>query len=323
MLAYALRRFLAALATLAGVLTLVFLLLAAAPGDPASVAARSGGARPAAPEAVEAFRRLHGLDQPLPIRYLSWCAHALRFDLGRSFQDGRDVRARLAETLPATLLLNGFALLAALLLAVPAGVAAARRPGGRFDRTSGALFDVLFAAPPFALGLLLLFVFSGKLKWTPFFSGPEQGLRGIVLPVATMGLGALGLLSRFVRTCVREALEDPAALAARARGEGEIGTVFRALRRSVGAFSALAAILVPSLIAGSVLVERLFAWPGAGRLLADGVFARDVPVVLGTALLSGLAVVAASTAADLVSAWLDPRLGDSVVEGTRDGGEAG
>jgi peptide/nickel transport system permease protein len=323
MLAYALRRLLAALATLAGVLTLVFFLLAAAPGDSASVAARSGGARPAAPEAVEAFRRLHGLDQPLPIRYLSWCAHALRFDLGRSFQDGRDVRARLAETLPATLLLNGCARLAALLLAVPAGVAAARRPGERFDRTSGAVFDVLFAAPPFALGLLLLFVFSGRLKWTPFFSGPELGFRGIVLPVATMGLGALGLLSRFVRTCVREALSDPAALAARARGEGEAGAVFRALRRSAGAFSALAAILVPSLIAGSVLVERLFAWPGAGRLLAEGVFARDVPVVLGTSLLSGLAVVVASTAADLVSAWLDPRLGDVVVKGTRDGGDAG
>ncbi len=322
MLAFALRRLLSALATLAGVLTLVFFLLAAAPGDPALVAARSGGTRPVAPEAVEAFRKLHGLDQPLPVRYLSWCVHAVRLDLGRSFQDGREVRDRLAETLPATLLLNGCALLAALLIAVPAGVAAARRPEGGFDRTSGALFDVLFAAPPFALGLLLLFVFSGKLKWTPFFSDPEEGLRGIVLPVATMGLGALGLLSRFVRTCVRQALEDPAALAARARGEGETGAVLRALRRSAGAFSALAAILVPSLIAGSVLVERLFAWPGAGRLLADGVFARDVPVVLGASLLSGLAVVTASTAADVVSAWLDPRLGDALAERGREGGEA-
>lgn len=323
MLAYALRRLLAALATLAGVLTLVFVLLASAPGDPASLAARSGGARRAAPEAVEAYRRLHGLDQPLPVRYLSWCARALRFDLGRSFQDGRDVRARLAEVLPATLLLNGCALLMALLISVPAGVAAARRPGGRFDRGSGAVFDVLFAAPPFVLGLLLLLVFSGRLGWTPFFSGPELGLRGVVLPVATMGLGALGLLSRFVRTCVREALEDPAALAARARGEGETAAVLRALRRSAGAFSALAAILVPSLIAGSVLVERLFAWPGVGRLLADGVFARDVPVVLGTSLLSGLAVVASSTAADLVSAWLDPRLGDVAAGRAGVGGDAG
>ncbi len=323
MLAYALRRLLAALATLAGVLTIVFLLLAMAPGDPAALAARSGGARPAAPEAIAAYRRLHGLDQSLPVRYLSWYARALRFDLGRSFQDGREVRARLAEVLPATLLLNGCALAAALLIAVPAGVAAARRPGGRFDRGSGALFDVLFSAPSFVLGLLLLLVFSGWLGWTPFFSGPELGFRGIVLPVATMGLGALAFLSRFVRTCVRQALEDPAALAGRARGEGETAAVFRALRRSAGAFSAFAAILVPSLIAGSVLVERLFAWPGAGRLLADGVFARDVPVVLGTTLASGLAVVASSTAADLFSAWLDPRLGESRSGGAREGGDAG
>jgi peptide/nickel transport system permease protein len=308
MLRYALRRLLAALATFVGVLTLVFLLLAAAPGDPAVLAARSGGGRPPSPEAVEAFRRLHGLDRPLAVQYVWWVGRALRLDLGHSFEDGRDVREHIASALPPTLLLNGAALLVALLLAVPAGVAAAKKPGRRFDRWSGAVFDILFATPSFVLGLGLLMVFSARLHLTPLFSGPDLGLRGVVLPVATLGLGAVALLSRFVRTCVRTALEDPAALAARARGESDRESVRRALRRSAGAFSALGTVLVPSLVTGSVLVERLFSWPGAGRLLANAVFARDVPVVLGLTLVAGVAVVVSSVAGDLVSAWLDPRV---------------
>jgi len=317
MLAYALRRLLSALATLLGVLTLVFLLLSAAPGDPAVLAARSSGGRPASPEALAAFRRLHGLDRPLPVQYVTWAARALRLDLGRSFQDGREVRERLAAALPATLYLNGCALLLAMLAAVPCGISAARRPGGRFDRVSGAVFDLLFATPSFVLGLLLLLVFSVKLRVTPLFSDPALGPLGVVLPVATLGLGAVALMSRFVRASVRTALDDPAALAARARGESGGAAVRRALRRSAGAFSALAAVLVPSLVTGSVLVERLFSWPGAGRLLADGVFARDVPVVLGLTLVAGCAVVVASLAGDLVSAWLDPRLRDVGLLGER------
>jgi len=317
MLAYALRRLLSALATLLGVLTLVFLLLSAAPGDPAVLAARSSGGLPASPEALAAFRRLHGLDRPLPVQYVTWAARALRLDLGRSFQDGREVRERLAAALPATLYLNGCALLLAMLAAVPCGISAARRPGGRFDRVSGAVFDLLFATPSFVLGLLLLLVFSVKLRVTPLFSDPALGPLGVVLPVATLGLGAVALMSRFVRASVRTALDDPAALAARARGESGGAAVRRALRRSAGAFSALAAVLVPSLVTGSVLVERLFSWPGAGRLLADGVFARDVPVVLGLTLVAGCAVVVASLAGDLVSAWLDPRLRDVGLLGER------
>src|SRR5512139_996283 len=214
MLAYALRRLLSALATLFGVLTLVFLLLSAAPGDPAALAARSSGGRPASPEALAAFRRLHGLDRPLPVQFVTWAARAVRLDLGRSFQDGREVRERLAAALPATLYLNGCALLLAVLAAVPCGVSAARRPGGRFDRVSGAVFDLLFATPSFVLGLLFLLVFSVKLRVTPLFSDPALGPLGVVLPVATLGLGAVALMSRFVRASVRTALDDPAALAA-------------------------------------------------------------------------------------------------------------
>jgi peptide/nickel transport system permease protein len=309
MLRFALQRAASALLTLLGVLTLVFGLLAASPGDPAALAARSGNTRAAAvsPEALAAFRRLYGLDRPAPERFVLWVVHAVRLDFGFSLSDGRPVGARIAGALPATLALNLGALLVALGLGVPAGIAAARRPGGRADRITGAVGDALYATPSFVLGLLLLLVFSGWLRWTPLFSDAGTGARGYVLPVATLALPTAALMARVVRACVAAALADPATAAGRARGESSAAAVRRALRRSAAPFAALAAALVPALVTGSVLVERVFSLPGAGGLLADAVFARDHPTVLALTLLSAGAVVAATFLADLVSALLDPR----------------
>ena len=304
---YALRRLAAAFATLFGVVTLVFLLMEAAPGDPATAAARAASGHGASAEAVAAFRRVYGLDRPLLERYLSWLGHAATLDFGQSFLDGRPVTERLKGALPATLALNGLALLAALLLAVPSGIAAARRPGSRFARASALVFDVLFATPAFVAGLLLLLVFSAKLRWTPLFADPAGGPAGWALPVVTLALATVAIVASVVRTCVAEALADTPALAARARGEGDRAQIVRALRRSAVPFAALAASLVPALAAGSVLVERLFSWPGAGRLLAEAVFARDAPVVLGLTLVTGILVVVASFLSDLFAAWMDPR----------------
>jgi peptide/nickel transport system permease protein len=307
---FALRRLAAALVTLFGVVTLVFFLMEAAPGDPATAVARAATGHGVSAEAVTAFRRLYGLDRPLPERYLSWLGRALKLDFGRSFLDGRPVTERVRAALPATLALNGLALLAALLVAVPSGIAAARRPHGRFARASALVFDVLFATPAFVAGLLLLLVFSARLRWTPLFSDPAGGVASWALPVATLALAAVALIASVVRTCVGEALADASALAARARGEGSAAQIRRALRRSAVPFAALAASLVPALAAGSVLVERLFSWPGAGRLLAEAVFARDVPVVLGLTLVTGLLVVVASLVSDLFAGWMDPRTRD-------------
>ncbi len=313
MLRFALRRAASALLTLLGVLALVFGLLAATPGDPAAMAAK-GGARAAAvsPAALAAFRSLYGLDRPALERFGLWIVHAVRFDFGLSLSDGRPVRARIAGTLPATVTLNLAALALALSLGVPAGIGAARRPGGRLDRISGTLGDALYATPSFVLGLVLLLVFSGWLRWTPLFSD-AVGFRGYVLPVVTLALPTAAFLARFVRSCVASALADPAAAAGRARGEGAGAAVRRALRRSAAPFAAMGAALVPSLVSGSVLVERVFSLPGAGGLLADAVFARDVPTVLALTLLSAGAVVAASFLADIVSALLDPRTRDAGV----------
>ena len=308
MLRFALRRAATAVLTLLGVLALVFGLITAAPGDAAALAARSGSrAAPISPEALAAFRHLYGLDRPVAERFLTWTWRALRLDFGRSLVDGQPVTARIARALPATVSLNLAALFLAALVGVPLGVAAARRPGGRLDAISAFVCDALFSTPAFVLGLVLLLVFSGWMRVTPLFADAATGLAGFVLPVVTLTLASLAVVTRFVRACVAAALADPAARAGRARGENPRDEVRRALRRSSASFAAMGAALVPAVVSGSILVERVFSLPGAGALLAEAVFARDLPTVLALTLLSAAVVVGASLAADLVTAALDPR----------------
>jgi peptide/nickel transport system permease protein len=312
MLRFALRRAGAALLTLLGVLSLVFLLMAAAPGDPAALAAHAAGHRAVlTPAALSAFRTAYGLDRPVPLRFGIWLVRAATFDFGRSFLDGREVSERILETLPATLVLNAGALFLAILVALPAGIAAARRPGGRFDRASGFVFDVVFAAPSFVLGMFLLLVFSVRLGWTPLFADRSAGIAGYALPVLTLALSSIAVLSRFVRACVREALEAPSAVAGRARGEGSAAQVRRALRASAVPFAAMGAAILPTAVSGSVLVERLFSVRGSGELLAEAVFARDYPTVLGLTVLVSVLVVVGSASSDVIAAVLDPRTRDA------------
>ncbi|MFI5118798.1 MAG: ABC transporter permease [Thermoanaerobaculia bacterium] len=314
MIRFALGRSASAILTLLGVLALVFGLVTAAPGDAAALAARAGGNRGVAvsPDALAAFRHLYGLDRPVLERFVTWVWRAGRFDFGRSLVDGQPVTVRVARALPATFALNAAALLLACLIGVPLGIAGARRPGGSLDRISGLVCDAFFSTPTFVLGLVLLLVFSGWLRVTPLFADAESGVRAFLLPVATLSLASLALVARFVRVCVAAALADPAALAGRARGERPSEEVRRALRRSAGAFAAMGAVLVPSVVSGSILVERVFSLPGAGGLLAEAVFARDLPTVLALTWFSAVVVVAASLAADLIAAAFDPRIAREV-----------
>ena len=319
MLGFLLRRLLAALATLVGVLTLVFVLMSLAPGDPARLAAHGTGRSVAGPStrALDAFRSAYGLDRPLAVRFGLWLVRAFTLDFGRSFQDGRAVRERIVETIPATLALNAGALLLAILIAVPCGILSARRPRGAFDRISGFLFDVTFAAPSFVIGMLLLLIFAVRLGWVPLFADTDAGWKGDALPIATLALASVGYIARFARSCLLDAFRSTAALAARARGEGSRAQITRALRRSAVPFAAMGAALVPTALSGSVLVERLFAIRGSGGLLAEAVFARDTPTILGITLFVAVAVVLASVLSDVISALADPRTRDDRTDRVR------
>jgi peptide/nickel transport system permease protein len=266
------------------------------------------------------MRRLYGLDRPLPERFVRWIGRVARFDLGESFADRRPVSERIREALPATLVLNGLALFFTLAIAIPIGVAAGGRPEGVFDRTSAVVLFALYSMPVFWAALLLQTLLSVKLGWLPLYgvsSDPSPaGLGGVAdrlahlaLPVMCLTYASLAFFARLVRAGVVEARSQDYVTAALARGVSRRGALWRhAFRNALLPLITLLGLLLPGLLSGSVIVERIFAWPGLGRLYFDSILARDYPVVLGLSLVGAVATLAATLAADVAYAFADPRV---------------
>jgi len=321
---YILSRLAAAVPTLLGIVVLVFLLVHLAPGSPVTSLGAESGRRLTGQAAVE-MRRLYGLDRPLPERFGLWLARVARFDLGESFVDHRPVSVRIREALPYTLLLNGIALLLTLALAIPLGVAAGGRPEGLFDRTSGVALFALYSMPTFWAALLLQTLFSVRLRWLPLFGvasdSAPAGFGGfldraahLALPVICLTYGSLAYVARLVRAGVAEAMTQDFVLAARARGASRRRALWaHALPNAVLPVITLLGLILPGLLSGSVIVERIFAWPGLGRLYFNSILSRDYPVVLGLSLVGAVATLLCSLAADLAGAAADPRVRDGTL----------
>lgn len=317
---YGLVRLLWAVPTLLGIVVAVFLLLHLAPGDPGA-AARAGNLR-ISRDAAAALRRLYGLDRPLPAQLASWMGRAARLDFGQSFQDHRPVIRRILEALPYTLVLNLLALLLTLGIAIPLGVEQARRRGTAFDRASGGLLFAVYSMPSFWVAMLLLTLFSVRLRWLPLFGVASDtaaelsaggrlmdGLRHLALPLACLTYGSLAFFTRMVRASVIEASSKDYVLAARARGATPAQALWRhAFRNALLPLITLTGLLLPGLLSGSVIIERIFAWPGLGRLYFDAAMSRDYPVILGLTFVTALLTLAATLLTDLACAIADPRL---------------
>lgn len=317
---YLFRRTALAVPTLAGIILAVFVLMRIAPGDPASAAGRTGSRRPTR-AAAQAMRRTYGLDRPLPEQIGRWFGRAARLDFGESFQDHRPVARRIAEALPYTLVLNALAFLLTIAIAVPLGVAQARRAGGAFDRAAGRALFLLYSTPSFWMAMLLLTLFAVRLEWLPLFGvasdRPPSGLGGALLdlaahaalPLVCLTYGSLAFVARLVRTSVAEQLSQEYVLAARARGASPSQALWgHAFRNALLPLVTLLGLILPALLSGSVIVEQIFAWPGLGRLYFDAVLARDYPLILGLTLLTGVATLAATLLADVLYAVADPRV---------------
>ena len=317
---YVLRRLVLAIPTLFGIVVIVFVLVHLAPGSPVS----GGGEALRRPtgRAAEELRRLYGLDRPIPERFGAWVSRAVRFDLGESFVDRRPVGECIREALPHTLLLNGVALILALVIAVPLGVVAGGHPEGALDRVSGVALFALYSTPTFWMALLLQSLFSVQLGWLPLYgvaSDPApSGLAGLVdrlahvaLPATCLAYGTLAFVARLVRSGIAETREADYVLAARARGASRRRALWtHAFPNAILPLLTLFGLLLPALLSGSVIVERIFAWPGLGRLFFDSILARDYPVILGLSLLSAVATLGATLVSDIASAAADPRVRD-------------
>jgi peptide/nickel transport system permease protein len=294
-----------ALVVVLGVCTLVFLLIHLVPGDP--VEAMLGERAQAADRA--ALQAALGLDLPLWEQYRRYLLGLLRLDLGQSFLDQRPVAAILGERLPATLRLAAAALGIALGLALPLGVLAARLRGTAVDSAAMTLSLLGVSIPNFWLGPLLILVFSLWLGWTPV-SGDETAL-SIVLPAITLGTALAAVLARMVRASLLEVLNEDYVRTARAKGLGETAVLWRhALRNAWLPVLTVIGLQLGGLLAGAVITETVFAWPGIGSLLVESIKARDFPVVQGCVLLISLSYVLVNALTDLAYAWIDPRIGN-------------
>jgi ABC-type dipeptide/oligopeptide/nickel transport system permease component len=302
----ALRRLVLIIPTLLGVVSLVFAFLHLVPGDPVEIMLGES----AAPADVVALRHDLGLDRPLPVQYVRFLARATHGDLGQSIAFRAPVAAVIADRYPATLELAGAAFLLALTLAVPLGVVAAARAGSMLDRLARLASLAGVCLPSFWLGPLLILAFSIGLGWLPV-SG-RGGLAHLVLPTVTLALGMVGVLVRLVRGSMLVALGEDYVRTARAKGApGWRVVAVHALRNALLPVAAVAGLQAGALLAGAIITETIFAWPGLGRLIVEAISARDYPLVQGCVLAIGVSYVGVNLVTDLVYHAIDPRLRDA------------
>ncbi|HLS47307.1 MAG TPA: ABC transporter permease [Gemmatimonadales bacterium] len=305
-------------AVIAGVVTLTFVLLRLAPGDPAE---RLLG--PAAtPAQVEAQRRVLGLDRPLAAQYAAWIGRVARGDWGTSIATGRPVREMIGRAWPSTVKLVGLSLLLSYFLGIAIGVIQAARGGTGLDTALSVTTVTLFAMPGYWLGLLLVMIFAYGLRLLPAFgaSGLDadflspgarvvDSLRHLALPLATLTLIGIGGTARFVRAAMLELKGAPFAAVAEAKGISRARILFRhLLGNALIPVVTLLGLSLPALFSGAVFVEAIFAWPGVGRVLVEGVQARDYPVVMAATAISAVLVVTGNILAEIGAARVDPRL---------------
>ncbi|WP_280448657.1 ABC transporter permease [Nocardia brasiliensis] len=305
---YLASRVLQAIWVLWAAFTISFVVLYLLPADPISIAADGAGAgTPVDKAAIAELQARYGLDRPLWEQYWTALGHAVRGDLGHSIVTGQPVTSAIGDALPATLELAGLALLFATVGGVTLALAAGytRRPWLR--STLGALPSLGVSVPTFWTGLLLLQLFSFQLRWVPAFGG--HGIAGTILPALTLGLPIGAVIAQVLTAGLESTWRQPFVDVALAKGGSRWWVQRRHVLRpaSVPTFT-IAGVLVGNMLAGSVVVETVFARQGVGRLTQTAVLAQDIPVVQGIVLLTSTVFVTVNLAVDLLYPLLDPRI---------------
>jgi ABC-type dipeptide/oligopeptide/nickel transport system permease component len=303
MMRHALQRILYTLPAFWLILTMVFLLIHIVPGDP--VLQMLG--QDARAEDLAQLRHSLGLDEPLGVQYVRYFKGLAQGDWGQSLRYSAPVRPIVLQRFPATLELSLAALAVCLAIAIPAGVFSARRRGSNADRVTSFLTLLGLSVPNFALGPVLILVFSIEIGWLPV-SG-RGGLSHLVLPAATLGAALAAILTRMVRGSMIEELSSDYVRTARAKGITERAVLFRhAFPNALIPVITIFGLQFGSLLAGTIVTETIFAWPGIGRLAVQAISARDYPLLQGCILLIAVSYVVVNLLTDLVYAVVDPRV---------------
>ncbi len=296
-------RLLSTLVVIFGVATIVFFLIHLVPGDPVEVMLGESAQQ----ADREALRSALGLDQPIHIQFLNYLNGLLHFDLGNSLHSKRPISEELLERIPATVELAVTSLLVAIMIAFPLGVMAAVRKSTLWDSTAMTISLLGVSIPNFVMGPLLILIFSVQLGWFPV-SGRE-GVGTLILPAITLGTALAAILSRMVRSTLLEVLNEDFVRTARAKGLSETTVIWKhALKNAMLPIITLLGLQLGVLLAGSIITEIVFSWPGIGQLTIESIKRRDYPVVQACVLLISLTYVVVNMLTDLAYSWLDPRI---------------
>ena len=289
----------------------VFVGVRALPGDAAL--ALAGEERD--PAVLAQLREQYGLNDPVPVQYLRYVGNSLQGDLGFSTRTGLDVREIIVDRLPVTLELALLSLLVAILIGIPAGIVSALRRGSWIDNASNGLGLLGLSIPNFWLGLVLILVVSVQLGllpasgYVPFFEDPVANLERMIMPAIVLGTGLSAVLMRQMRSAMLETLGADYVRTARSKGLSERQVVLvHALRNSLVTVVTVLGLQLGALISGAVITEQIFVIPGFGKLIVDGVFTRDYPVIQGVALVTVFGYVMVNLLVDLTYSFLNPRI---------------
>lgn len=285
------------------VVTLVFLLIHVVPGDPV----RNALGENATEQQVAALKQKLGLDLPLSQQYVNYWKGLLRGDFGASLVSGEDVFEKIMSRYPATIELALAGLVVAILLAIPLGVTAGSNKGKVIDNVASVISLLGISTPGFVLGPLMVYLFAIKLDLLPV--GGRDGFEYLILPAITMGAALAAILTRMVRSSVIEELGEDYVRTARAKGLNEWQVIYKhVLKNGLIPVVTVLGLQFGVLLAGAIITETIFSWPGIGRLTVDAINARDYPMVQGCILLIALTYIIANVLTDFTYRLLDPRI---------------
>ncbi|AOT71622.1 nickel/cobalt ABC transporter permease [Geosporobacter ferrireducens] len=302
---YFLQRILCIFPILLGISLVSFLLINLSPSDPAEVALRVNEIVPTE-EAVASMRTELGLDKPFFERYIHWLGDCLKFDFGNSYINKKPVLGEMLKALPPTLYLAGVSLAIILSISITAGILCAVFEGSVIDKGTRAFIFVGSAMPNFWLALLLIWFFAVKLDLFP--TSGMGGFDSVILPAVTLSFSYVSTYTRLLRNSMVQNKTENYVLYTRVRGLKESTVIKHIFKNSLQSSITALGMSIPKLIAGTVIVENIFAWPGIGRLCVTAIFNRDYPIIQAYVIMMAVLFVVCNLLVDLLSASLDPRV---------------
>lgn len=314
MTAYIIRRMLFLIPLLLGLSIVMFTIIRLAPGDPALAMMSPSAA--SNPQYLEQTRKNLGLDEPLPVQYLTWLGNMLRGDFGTAYTfNNKPVLDLIGERLWGTVQLQGISLLLGIMLALPVGILSATRQYSAVDNSVTIGSFVGLAIPNFWLALLLQLWLGVKLGWLDVLSTGQANVpwderwKYFIMPVIVLTLPNIAYFARFMRSSMLEVIRQDYMTTARSKGLGSRSVLYRhGLRNALIPMVTVIGLQLPRILGGAVIIEQIFAWPGLGLLAYDAIGRRDYPVILALTMLTGAAVMIVNVLTDVVYAVVDPRV---------------